>query len=418
MQKRIIHIAFILLVIFQSCEVHKVDTQVNSKSELVLGDDALISDYLGFIKNKRLAIVANKASRLSNGVLLTDTLKKIEGINIKAIFVPEHGFNIDTPAGTTISDSSFGGIPVYSLYGTNKKPDAEMLQNIDLVIFDLQDIGTRFYTYISTLFYLMESSAENKIPLLVLDRPNPIGGLKVEGPVLDPELESFIGVAPIPVIHGMTIGELSDMFAGEKWAKIDKSLLKVIKMKNWRREKLFSDLNLTWVNPSPNIPDAETALIYPATSLLEGTNISDGRGTEKPFKQIGAPFLDPRDVIKELDSVHHPGVSVKPVYFTPSSIPGKADNPKFENQKCSGIILEVTDPELFMPVEFGIKLLYVLQKLYPEKLKFDFGYFDNLAGQSSVREMLLGSKAPDEIIRSWQYKLNEFMKIRTQYLLY
>ncbi|HEY6906530.1 MAG TPA: DUF1343 domain-containing protein [Ignavibacteriaceae bacterium] len=418
MQKRLIHIAFILLVIFQSCEVSKVDTQVKSNSKLVPGDDALISDYLGLIKNKRLAIVANNASRLSNGTLLTDTLNKIDGINIKAIFVPEHGFNIDKSAGETISDSSYGSIPVYSLYGTNKKPTAEMLQNIDLIIFDLQDIGTRFYTYISTLYYLMESCAEHKIPLIVLDRPDPIGGLKVEGPVLDPKFESFIGIAPIPVIHGMTIGELANMFAGEKWAKIDKSLLKVIKMKNWRREQNFNELNLTWMNPSPNMPDAETALIYPATAFLEGTNISDGRGTYKPFKQIGAPFLNPEDIINELDSIQHPGVSVKPVDFTPLSIDGKADNPKFENQKCYGIRLEVTDPEVFMPVEFGIKLLYVLQKLYPEKLKFDSVYFDNLAGQSSVREMLLRGKTPYEIIRSWQYKLNEFIKIRTQYLLY
>jgi uncharacterized protein YbbC (DUF1343 family) len=418
MEKLKFYIAIFLLIIFQSCETHKVDKQIQADSKLILGDDLLVTENIDLIKNKRLGIVANKASILSNGVLLTDALRKIDGVNIKAIFTPEHGFNVNISAGEIVFDSSEGNLPVYSLYGKTGKPSTDMLKEIDLIIFDLQDIGTRYYTYISTLFYAMQSAAENKIPLIVLDRPNPLGGIKVEGPVLSAGMESFVGIAPIPVIHGMTIGELAGMFAGENWIDSDKPPLKIIKMKYWRRESFFNDYHLTWVNPSPNIPDAETALIYPATAFLEGTNISEGRGTEKPFRQIGAPFINSADLINGLDSLQHPGLSIKPVHFIPLGITGKAKSPKYENQKCYGVIMETEDPSEFRPVEFGIKLLYVLQKLYPEKFKFDSVYFDKLAGKRSVREMLISNKTPDEIIQSWQPELNEFIKIRSQYLLY
>ncbi len=417
MEKLKLYIAGFLLIILQSCETQKTDKQINIDSRLFLGSDRLISENIDLIKNKRLGIVANKASILSNGVLLIDTLRKIDGIHIKTIFAPEHGFNANTSAGQTVYDSSYGTIPVHSLYGKNAKPSAEMLKDIDLIIFDLQDIGTRFYTYISTLFYVMQAASENKIPFIVLDRPDPIGGLKVEGPVLTPDLKSYVGIAPIPVIHGMTIGELAEMFAGEKWIASENTGFKIIKMENWRRGSFFNDYRLTWVNPSPNIPDAETALIYPATAFLEGTNISEGRGTDKPFKQIGAPFINPAELMKELDSLHHTGLSVKPAYFVPLSTPG-SENPKFENLKCSGIVLKTEDIGEFKPVEFGIKLLFVLEKLYPEKFKFNSVYFDKLAGERSVREMLISKKTPDEIIQSWQSELNEFIKKRTKYLLY
>lgn len=418
MEKLTLYIAVFLLITLQSCDTQKSDKQIIADSRLVLGSDRLISENLDLIKNKRLGIVANKASILSNGVHLIDTLRKINGINIKAIFAPEHGYNINTSEGETIFNSKDGTIPVYSLYGKYRKPSPEMLRDIELIIFDLQDIGTRFYTYISTLFYIMQSCAENKIPLIILDRPNPVGGAKVEGPVLNPGLESFIGIAPIPVIHGMTIAELTEMFAGEKWVSSDTISFRIIKLKNWRRKSFFNDYHLTWVNPSPNIPDAETALIYPATAFLEGTNISEGRGTERPFIQIGAPFIYSPDLINELDSLHHPGLSIKSVSFIPLRIPGKSLNPKFENQKCNGIVLETQNTDDFKPVEFGIKLLYALKKLYPEKFKFDPVYFDKLAGKRSVREMLIGNKTPDEIIQSWQSELNKFIRIRTKYLLY
>lgn len=410
---------FILLLIFiQSCSREKFVKPFGTDSVLVLGDDQLIREDIDFIKGKPLGLVVNRASTLSNGVLLTDTLAKISGINIKAIFTPEHGFDISFAAGKQVSDTLSGIIPVYSLYGKNKKPTSEMLKDIDLIIFDLQDVGSRFFTYISTLYYVVQAAAEYNIPLMVLDRPNPLGGIKVEGPVLSPDMESFIGIAPIPVIHGMTTGELANLFAGEYINNSEYRSLRIIKMKNWKRDSYFGDYKLKWTAPSPNIPDPETAFIYPATAFLEGTNVSEGRGTDKPFKLIGAPFINPDDLAMELDSLLHPGIIIEPVSFMPVNIPGKSENPKFENKMCRGIRLRLENPDYFKPVDFSIKLLFVLHKLYPEKFKFNADYFDKLTGRRTVREMLMSGKTPDYIIDSWQSDLSGFLKFRTQYLLY
>lgn len=417
MKKSKTYLVFLLIVLLQACSTQNKNPEPAKAPKLLMGSDQLISDNLGLIKNKRLGIILNKASVLSNGVLLVDTLKKINGINIKAVFSPEHGFSINTAAGKEISDSTNDGIPIFSLYGKTIKPTPEMLRNIDLLIFDLQDVGTRFYTYISTLFYVMQAAAENKMQLIVLDRPNPIGG-KVEGPVLKEELKSFIGIASLPVVHGMTVGEIAGLFSGEHWIGEENISLKVIEMKNWERNSNFNDYKLKWISPSPNIPDLNTALIYPAAGFLEGTNISDGRGTQIPFKQIGAPFINPQELIRLLDSLQHKGISIAPLTFIPENIPGKAENPKYLNEKCSGILLDVTDEKDFQAVDFGIKLLFSLVKLYPEKIKFDDDYFDKLSGDKKIREMLLMHKEPSAIEEYWQPGLNNFKQIRNKYLLY
>jgi uncharacterized protein YbbC (DUF1343 family) len=292
-----------------------------------------------------------------------------------------------------------------------------MLENIDLILYDLQDIGSRFYTYISTLFYVIEAAAENNIPVIVLDRPDPVGGGKVEGPVLDPGFKSFVGVSSIPVLYGLTAGELAQCFIGEDLLSARPNL-RVIKMKNWKRESLFSDYNLKWINPSPNIPDFETAVIYPSTAFLEGTNISEGRGTAKPFRQIGAPFINSEDLINELNKFQHNGISFKPVSFIPAAITGRAENPKYLNLSCNGILISIEDPAEFRPLDFSIQLLYVLHKLYPEKLKFNSVFFDRLMGENHTRKMITGNKSPEEITNSWKPGLEKFLKIRTKYLLY
>jgi uncharacterized protein YbbC (DUF1343 family) len=412
------YIFILLLLVMQSCGRENSVKPANTEAALVLGDDQLMGEDIDLIKGKRLGLVVNKASTLSNSVSLVDTLAKIKGININAVFAPEHGFYISFSAGKSVSDTQAGTIPVYSLYGKNKKPTPEMLRNIDLVIFDLQDVGSRFYTYISTLYYVIQVATENNIPLIILDRPNPLGGVKVEGPVLNPDMESFVGIAPIPVIYGMTTGELANLFAGEYINSSNYRSLKIIKMKNWKRDSYFNDYLLKWNAPSPNIPDPETAFLYPATAFLEGTNVSEGRGTDKPFKLIGAPFIKPNDLISELDTLQHPGVRIKPVSFIPVSTPGKSERPKYENITCYGIRLILEDPGYFKPVDFSIKLLYTLHKLYPEKLKFKADHFDKLYGTGTVREMLNSDKTPDQIIESWQPDLSGFLKIRTQYLLY
>ena len=398
MEKLKLSLFILLLISLQACENRKPVDDADVDAGLLLGSDNLISENLSLIKNKRLGIVANRASILSNGVTLIDTLSKIDGINIKAVFAPEHGFNVNVSAGENFSDSTEKDLPVYSLYGRNRKPSPEMLKDIDLIIYDLQDTGTRFYTYITTLFYVMQAAAENRIPVIVLDRPDPVGGSKVEGPVLNSDMKSFIGIAPLPIVYGMTAGELAKLFAGENWIEADSISLRVIKMSGWNRQSSIGDHELQWVSPSPNIPDAETALIYPGMALLEGTNVSEGRGTEQPFKEIGAPFINPEELIIELDSLGHPGLSIKPAHFIPVKLPGKADRPKYENTRCSGIQLKVENSDEFKPVDFGIRLLFVLHKLYPEKFKFEPAFFDKLAGDKSLREMLMQNRTPGAII--------------------
>ncbi len=292
-----------------------------------------------------------------------------------------------------------------------------MLKNIDIILYDVQDLGARFYTYISTLFYILEAAGENNIPVIVLDRPDPIGGNKIAGPVLEPDFKSFTGIATIPVMYGMTSGELAGFFAGEGLFP-SKPELKVIRMKNWRRNSFFSDYNIEWVNPSPNIPDFETALIYPSTVFLEGTNVSEGRGTENPFKQIGAPFINSKELITELNSFQQNGISIKPLSFIPVSIPGKAENPKYKNVRCNGISINIENPAEFRPIVFGIQLLYTLHRLYPEKFRFESAFFDRLMGEKHTREMIINNETPDVIITSWKPGLENFIKIRTKYLLY
>ncbi len=418
MEKLKLYLFILMLVLLQACESRKPEDNTAAAAKLRLGSDNLISENIGLIKNKKLGIVANKASILSNGVLLIDTLSRIKEVNITAIFAPEHGFNINVSAGKNIADSVERNIPVYSLYGRNSKPSPDMLKDIDMIIYDLQDTGTRFYTYITTLFYVLQAAAEYGIPVVILDRPDPIGGTNVEGPVLNADMMSFIGTAPLPIVYGMTPGELAQLFAGENWIKADSISVRIIKMTNWYRKSSFDDYGLQWVNPSPNIPDVETALVYPGIALLEGTNVSEGRGTTQPFKEIGAPFINPQDLIIELDSLGHPGLSIEPAHFIPVEIPGKADKPKFENINCSGIQMKVENSDEFKPVDFGIRLLYALHKLYPEKFKFESAFFDKLSGDKSLREMLTQGKKPGVIIDSWKPGLEKFLEIRTKYLLY
>ena len=344
----------------------------------------------------------------------------MDEINITALFGPEHGIRGMSAAGKEIESGTDiqTGIPVYSLYGKDKKPTAEMFKGIDVLIYDIQDVGVRFYTYISTMFYVLQAAAENNIPVIVLDRPNPIDGVTIEGPVLDEDLKSFVGIAPIPVRYGMTAGELANYFSGEGLLGNNlKPDLTIIKMEGWRREKYYNDYDLPWVSPSPNIPDLQSALVYPGTCLLEGTNISEGRGTKNPFNTIGAPFIKSEELIIELNKNNLSGVELNPVSFTPVAIPGTAEHPKYKNELCHGIFINVIEKEKFKGFEFGIKLLSALVKLYPETIKFN-SYFDKLAGDKGLTESLLQGKPVEEIFSEWQKEINDFKSIRNKYLLY
>ncbi len=393
---------------------------VSNIAQIINGADLLFSENLNLIAGKNVGVVCNHTSLLSDGTHLVDALIKQKDVTVKTIFTPEHGFNGSAEAGEKVDykNNLYKEVPIISLYGNDRKPSNEILKDIDVLIFDIQDVGARFYTYISTMYYILEAAGENNIPVIILDRPNPIGGSYVDGRVLDPNYRSFVGIAEIPITHGMTVGELAKYFVGEKilssWKNIS---LKVIQCKNWKREipnQFFS----MWNSPSPNINSLETALVYPGICLLEGTNISEGRGTKFPFLQFGSPFIKPDDVIDKLDLLKVEGAELQSVVFIPQDITEMATNPKFEDKTCYGIKIKITDPNKFESVKFSIKFLYVVIKLYGDKIKFNNQSFDRLAGSDILRKQLLSKLSPEIIFASWQSELTKFKNKRNQYLLY
>lgn len=395
---------------------------LNSQSKVLSGAENFISNGLDLIKNKKVGIVTNHTAILSNGVHLVDTLFNTPGIQITALFGPEHGIRGNAPAGKKIDDSrdEKTNIPVYSLYGQNRKPTKEMLAEVDFLIFDIQDIGARFYTYISTLYYVLEAGAELNIPVIVLDRPNPISGIWVDGPIRKSEFHSFVGIAPIPVMHGMTVVELAKMFVGENLIN-ESEKLNLIFYENirWKRDMFFDETNLPWLNPSPNIPNLETALVYPGTCLFEGTNIAEGRGTYSPFLTIGAPFLNSGKVIEEMNKLELEGFSLTETTFTPIDIPTMATNPKFKNELCKGINIKVTDRNKFESWKFGVALVYMIYKNHPKEFTFRESSFDRLAGDKKIREMISNQSPLSDIFNYYENELSNFNKnIRNKYLIY
>ena len=337
------------------------------------------------------------------------------------MFGPEHGIRGDAPDGHSISDGkdSKTGIQVYSLYGKTKKPTKEMLKNVDILVFDIQDIGARFYTYISTMFFAMQAAVENNIPILILDRPNPINGIRVEGPIIQEGFKSFVGIANIPIMHGMTIGELALFFNEENLLNDNlKADLKIIKMQNWTRNMYFDETGLTWVNPSPNMTSLETALLYPGLCLIEGTNISEGRGTPTPFLNIGAPFINSDSLISKLNSYKLEGISYSKIKFTPVEIPNMASKPKFEKENCNGIYFTITDRQKLNSLKLGLVLIYSIMKLNPNDFSFRESSIDRLYGSSNLRTMLTKGFSPNEIMNTWKQDLEKFNQIRKKYLIY
>ena len=346
--------------------------------------------YLQYLQNKKVGIVGNQTSMIAN-THLADSLLSL-GINIVKVFSPEHGFRGEADAGAKVEDEIdiTTGLPIISLYGKNKKPKTEQLQGIDILIFDIQDVGARFYTYISTLHYVMEAAAESDIPLIVLDRPNP-NGHYVDGPIREEKFKSFVGMHPIPIVHGMTIGEYSKMINGEKW--ITKNCdLTVIKMKNYTHNMSY-DLP---IKPSPNLPNARAINLYPSLCLFEGTNISVGRGTEYPFQHFGAPYL-------------------KNTYsFTPKSGDG-SKQPKHQDMICFGTDLRFQENYL---TKINLKWLISTYNECDKKENFFNAFFDKLAGTDKLRKQIIAGKTAKEIKTSWQEDVAEFEEIREKYLLY
>jgi uncharacterized protein YbbC (DUF1343 family) len=357
-----------------------------------------LEEYLPLIRGKELALVVNHTSVVGDRHLV-DTLLTydLEVSNIMKVFVPEHGLRGNFDAGQHVENGTDPetGLPVVSLYGKHRKPLPEDMEGVELVLFDIQDVGTRFYTYISTLHYVMEACAENSVPLFVLDRPNPNGGY-VDGPVLDPEFTSFVGMHPIPVVYGLTIGELARMVNGEGWLSGGiQCELTVIPCANYHHGKPYS----LPVKPSPNLTSDHAVMIYPSTCFFEGTVISEGRGTMTPFEVFGHPDLD------------------GDYSFTPVSIPGMSSYPKLKDQRCFGVDLREYVPDGGW-TRLELKWLLDAYASFPEKDRFFTGYFNTLAGTSELREQIEAGWDESRIRASWKPDLEQFLEKRARYLIY
>jgi uncharacterized protein YbbC (DUF1343 family) len=381
------------------------------KNKVTPGVEVLLKDQKELLKGKKVGLITNPTGIDSGLNSIVDLLNDDPEIELTALYGPEHGVRGDSQAGSSVEFyiDEKTGLPVYSLYGKTKKPTPEMLENVDVLVFDIQDVGTRYYTYIYTMAYAMEAAKENNIPFIVLDRPNPQGGLSVDGPVLEPEFSSFVGLYPIPLKHGMTVGELASFFNKEFEIGAE---LTVVKMNGWKRSMDYDDTGLPFVLASPNMPTVSTTFVYPATGLIEGTNVSEGRGTTKPFELIGAPYINSTDLAEKLNSLSLPGVKFRAASFTPTFS-------KHAGKLSHGVEIYVTDREEFEAVQAGLHIIKTIHDMYPNDFQFlAANNFSLLIGNDWVRTMILEGATVAEIMKEYQNEHNEFKKVRKEYLIY
>ena len=372
------------------------------------GIDVLEADHFAALRGKHVGLITNASGRASDGQRTVDLLAHAPGVKLVALFGPEHGL-AGTAAEEAKVDSSRDaatGLPVYSLFGDVERPSDQMLEGIDALVYDMQDVGVRFYTYITTLGYCLEAAGKKGIEFYVLDRPNPINGFEVDGPVLDPDLHSFIGYFPMPIRHGMTVGELAEMYNAENHLN---AKLHVIKMEDWQRADWFDETGQVWINPSPNLRSLAAETLYPGVCLLEGANVSVGRGTDTPFEIAGAPWIKSRELAAYLNARRIQGVRFVPMDFTPAS-------GIFAGEVCHGVQIVLIDRQALEPTEMGVELLAALWRLYPQKVNLDGGL--RLVGSHKVLESIRSGESPSRIWYDWQEGLAKFKKVRAQYLLY
>jgi uncharacterized protein YbbC (DUF1343 family) len=387
------------------------------------GLEVLMDSERGNIEGRGIALLAHAASVTRSVQYAWDALSCLPGLRLKALFSPEHGLmgtHQDQEGVHAQPAVAFEGVPVHSLYGRDPaclRPSAEMLQGIDLLVVDLQDVGSRYYTYIYTLCHCMEACREAGVDVWVLDRPNPIGGVMVEGNLVSAGFRSFVGRYPLPVRHGMTVGELASMI--NEVFEVSASL-RVVTMEGWRRRMWFDQTGLPWILPSPNMPTLATATVYPGACLLEGTNLSEGRGTTRPFEIVGAPWIDPATFARSLNGLGLPGVRFRPLSFRPTFH-------KHAGVTCGGVQIHVVDRTEFLPFLTGVQVIRVAAGLWPEAFDwrrepYEFEAerlaIDLLAGDTWLREVVEGSKDLDRVREGWKKEVREFRRIRNKYLLY
>jgi uncharacterized protein YbbC (DUF1343 family) len=374
------------------------------------GIDVLLTDHLDLLRGRRVGLVSSASGLTWDLRSTAAALQAVTEMALVALFGPEHGFYGAEADGRSVPSTSdtATNLPIYSLYGDHKRPSTAMLEGIDLLIYDIQTVGVRFYTYTTTLLYLLQAAAAHAIPVIVCDRPNPIGGHIVEGPIMEPPFESFIGCGALPIRHGLTIGELARLYH-TIWDT--RCQLTVIPCRGWQRHMWYDETGLLWVPPSPGMPKLETAVCYPGTCLIEGTNLSEGRGTAVPFEQIGAPWLNGRWLAQTLNSQHHPGVIFRPTHFQPT-------DSKWCGQLCHGVQLHVTDRNVFRPVTATLALLMAVQAHHPDQFSWRLPHFDRLMGTDRVRQQVEEKEPVSEIIGRWATGQRAFDTHRRSVMLY
>lgn len=383
-------------------------TFYNADTNAHSGLDRLLRGNFAPVRDKRVALLTNTAAIDQLGRPILDVLALAPDVHLKCIYSPEHGFTRQAEAGAKV-DHQAGPVPIISLYGKRKRPSREELDQVDCFVVDLQDVGARYYTYMATMLDCMRACADARTPVLILDRPNPIGGDVIEGPM--PETTgSPVCCAPIPVRHGMTLGELAlyfryDLMAGSRLE------LSISRLDNWRPNQLFSQTSLPWIPPSPNIPTPETALIYPGACLFEGVNLNEGRGTDTPFLLVGAPWLDPEAVLRRIPAHEHPGCTLEPARYTPRAIPGKAANPAYRDQECQGIRIRIDDPHQVRSFTLGLALIAAIRHNHPQNFEWKT-WFDTLTGAPSIRTRIDQGDTATDIVTALAPALQDFDKRR------
>ena len=403
---------------------------------MLMGIDQIGSIREKFIEGKRVGLITNNSARNWEGKSSLEIVKKVGGYKSLTLLTPEHGYFGDYQSGETVEsyyDSALG-VQVESLY---RKPDSkkssgsndidremretdsikdssklisrEIIDQFDTLIFDLQDVGCRIYTYIATMVYAMEITGGTDIDFIVLDKPNPLSGNNPDGPLLLDNLQSFIGAMPVPVKHSLTVGEIATFF-NRNMAK-EKVRLNVVKMKEWKRDMWYDQLGIPWTMPSPNMPTLNTATVYPGCVLIEGTNISEGRGTTKPFEIIGAPWLDAGKLISDLEKQNPAGVMLNEIRFKPYFS-------KYTGEKCNGLMINVINRNIFRPFEFVVHLISSIYGLYPDKIEFHDHYFDSVAGNREIRNGIISGANPVDIIENYQEDLRRYREKIKEIMLY
>ncbi|MFP4081994.1 MAG: exo-beta-N-acetylmuramidase NamZ domain-containing protein [Candidatus Aminicenantes bacterium] len=424
------------LVFSPGCEREKEKAPLSQQRKVKLGVEVFVESRLDLVKDRRVGLITNPTGADSQLRSTVQLFYENPEIHLKALYGPEHGVRGNAQPGEYVpfyADKKYN-IPVFSLYGQSKKPVPGMLKDIDqymrsfdiemegkipeesmvedmeVLVFDIQDVGTRIYTYIATMAYCMEACAEKNIEFIVLDRPNPINGLDLEGPVLQyPEYSSFVGLYPIPVRHGMTVGELAKLF-NDRFLK-EKASLTVIPMQGWEREMWYDETSLPWIMPSPNMPTLQTATVYPGQVFLEGTNVSEGRGTTRPFEYFGAPWIDGHDLSEELNGLQLPGVVFREAWFVPTFS-------KYQGKLCGGAQIHILDRNVYQPFEAALHILKTIMDLYPRDFRFHQEYFDKIMGTSRVREALEKGWAVEKIMDGCSQELDQFIQVRNPSLIY